>query len=159
MEARLYADRTGAVGLSRTARVKIAVSFLVAALCGGIVLLAIPGKPTPTVAGLHQIPAPALTDLEIRLGTDGRRYTSSSPLGTSTRSLTGAALLGRRPDTLRLEISTQYYFRLKDKAPKGAPDSWLGATDDYSVRFMRTSAGHWQVASIKLLPEPHAHEG
>src|ERR1700733_6622671 len=126
MEARLHAHQASAVGLSRTARVKIAASFLVAALIGGILLLVIPDKPTLTVAGLHQIPTSALTELKIRLGTDGRRYTSSSPLGTSTRSLTGAALLSRRPDALRLEISTQYYFRLKDKAPKGAPDSWLG---------------------------------
>jgi hypothetical protein len=155
MEARFDARPTGAVGLSRTAPVKIAVSFLAAALIGGILLLAIHGKPSPTVAGLRQIPASALTELKTRLGADGRRYTSWGPPGTSTRSLTGAALLSRGPGTLRFEVDTQYYFRLKDKPPKGAPDSWLGGADRYSVRFMRTSAGGWQVTSIKLLPQPH----
>jgi hypothetical protein len=160
MVARLDARPTGGVGLSRTAPVKIAVSFLVAALIAGILLLAISGKPTPTVAGLRQIPASALTELKTRLGADGRRYTSSAPLGTSTRSLTGAALVSRHPRTLRFEVGTQYYFRLKHKPPKGGgPASWDGSTENYTVTFSRTAAGDWRVTSMKLIPLPFVHEG
>jgi hypothetical protein len=156
MEAPVHAYGVGRFGLSRTRGVRIAVTFLGAALVAGILLFAFHGKPTPNVAGLRQIPAVALTELKSRLDADGRRYRSSSPgaVGTLTRSLTGAVLLSSGPGTLRFEVSTQYYFRLKDK-PAAGPDSWLGRSDGYSVRLMRTSRRPWQVASIKLLPPPH----
>jgi hypothetical protein len=151
--------RGGDIGLSRAAGIKVAVSLIVAAVIGVTVLLLLPGRSTPTVAGLRQIPPSALAQLNTRLGTDGRRYTSLNPPGSSIRSLIGAAPRGRAGQILRLEISTQYYFHLKDKPPKGAPASWAGSTEDYSVAFVRTSPGDWQVASIKLIPQPHAHEG
>ena len=154
MEARLRARPT--VGLSRTGPGKIWLAFVLAALVASILLLTLRGKPTPTVAGLRQIPGSALTELKLRLGADGRpdRTPSPGPVGTLTRSLTGAALLSSGPGTLRFEVSTQYYFRLKDK-PKAGPDSWLGRSDEYSVRLNRTSPRPWRVTSIKLIPPPH----
>jgi hypothetical protein len=151
--------RVGGIGLPRAAGVKTAIWLTVAAIIGVTVLLVLSGRRTLTVAGLRQIPSSALPQLNARLGTDGRRYISANPLGSSIRSLVGAAPLGRAGHTLRLEISTEYYFHLKDKPPNGAPASWAGATENYSVTFVRTSPGHWQVASIKLIPQPHVHEG
>jgi hypothetical protein len=153
MEARLHPHR--AVGLSRTGLGKIPLAFVLAALIGGILFLTLTGKPTPTVAGLGQIPASALTELKLRLGADGRPdpTSSPSPVGTLTRSLTGAALLSSGPGTLRFEVSTQYYFRLRDK-PEAGPDSWLGRSDEYSVRLNRTSPRPWRVTGIKLIPPP-----
>lgn len=154
MEARLHAHRT--VGLSRTGPGKISLAFVLAALSGGILLLTLTGKPTPTVAGLRQIPASAFTELKLRLGADGHpdHTPGPGPVGTLTRSLTGAVLLSSGASTLRFEVSTQYYFRLKDK-PKAGPDSWLGRSDEYSVRLNRTSGRPWRVTSIKLIPPPH----
>jgi hypothetical protein len=153
MEARLHAHR--AVGLSRTGLSKISLAFVLAALIGGIFFLTLTGKPSPTVAGLDQVPASALTELKLRLGADGRQDPTPSPgpVGTLTRSLTGAALLSSGPSTLRFEVSTQYNFRPKDK-PKAGPDSWLGRSDEYSVRLNRTSRRPWRVTGIKLIPPP-----
>jgi hypothetical protein len=151
--------RGSEIGLPRAASIKIGLSLIVAAIIGVAVFLVSSGRPTPTVAGLRQIPPSALAQLKTRLGTDGRRYTALNPPGSSIRSLIGAATLGRARHTLRLEISTQYYFHLKDKPPKGAPAGWAGATDNYSVAFVRISPGDWRVASIKLIPQPHVHEG
>lgn len=133
--------------------VRMAVLLAATTIVGGTVLLMLPGRPTPTLAGLRQIPPSALAQLKTRLGTDGRRYISSSPLGSSTRSLTGAAVLDSQGHTLRLEVTTQYYFRLKDK-PKAGPDHWLGSSDEYTVQFKRTSGRPWRVASIKRIPAP-----
>jgi hypothetical protein len=154
MEARLHVHPT--VGLSRTGLGKISLAFVLAALIGGILLLTLTGNPSPTVARLRQIPASALTELKLRLGADGRPDPTPSPgpVGTLTRSLTGAALLSSGLGTLRFEVSTQYYFRLKD-IPRAGPDSWLGRSDEYSVRLNRTSRRPWRVTSIKLIPPPH----
>lgn len=162
MQARSYARPAAGLGLSRPPSLKIAVALLLAALIGGIFLLGFRGKPTPTVAGLRQIPASALRELEIRLGADGRPVSTSSPgpVGTLTRSLTGAALLSSGRDSLRFEVSTQYYFPLKDKPPKGGgPASWDGLSENYRVAVSRTSAGNWRLKSVKLIPLPSVGEG
>lgn len=143
---------------------KVGIKVTVALLATASVVMAIrllTSKPTPTRDGLREIPASALKQLNARLGTDGRRYVSTSiPVGSSTRSLTGAALLDSTPRMLRLEVGTQYYFRLKHKPPKGGgPASWDGATENYNVTLIQTSAGHWQVTRIKRIPFPTVHQG
>lgn len=136
--------------------VRMAVLLAATTIVGGTVLLVLPGRATPTLAGLKQIPPSALAQLKLRLGAAGRPDPTPGPgpVGTLTRSLTGAAQLNSGPGTLRFEVSAQYYFRLKDK-PKAGPDRWLGRSDEYRVQFTRTSGRPWRVASIKLIPPPH----
>jgi hypothetical protein len=135
--------------------VRMAVLLAATTILGGTVLLMLPGRPTPTLAGLKQIPLSALAQLKLRLGADGRPDPTPGPgpVGTLTRSLT-AAQLNSGPGTLRFEVGTQYYFRLKEK-PKAGPDHWLGGSNEYTVQLKRTSGPLWQVASIKLIPPPH----
>jgi len=146
-------------GLPRPVRTKMAIALLIAAIIGGTVLFVLSGKPTPTAAGLKQIPPSALTELKSRFGVDGRWHATSSPPGRLTRLLAGAALLGRGGHRLRLEVRTQYYFRLNGRPAKGAPAGWAGEAENYSVALIRTSPGQWQIASVKLIPQPQVHDG
>lgn len=122
-----------------------------------VVFLVSSGKGTPTAAGLRLIPASAMPGLNARLGADGRKFISSSPKGSSTRSVTGAALLSDQGKTLRLEVSAQFTFHLKGKPPKGAPGTWAGLSENYSVDFTRRSDERWQVTRVRLLPQPPSH--
>lgn len=160
MEDRLYVRpyRSGDLAVPRWVAIKLTIAALVAAVIGVAVLLLLPGKPAPTVAGLRQIPRSALEQLNTHLGTHGPEYISVRPAGTSTLSLAGAAVLGRKGNTMQVEVSTRSYFRPKRRPPKGAPAGWEG-TEDYSVLLIRTSPGHWRVANIELIPEPQVHEG
>lgn len=98
--------RTGQVGLTRAACIRIASLLSVGAIVGVLLLLVLPGKPTPTAAGLRQIPRSALPGLKTRLGIDRRPYPSEGFVLTG--SLTGALVLSHTPNTLRVEIGTEY---------------------------------------------------
>jgi hypothetical protein len=160
VEASLFARSAGGSGLTRRLGIKLAVAVLVAGVILVAVLLIAGGTPTPTLAGLREIPPSALTQVNARLGTDGRPRISTSPVGSLTRTLTGAALLSRAGHTLHLEVRTQYYFRLKHKPPKGrGPAGWEGLTENYKVTLVQASAERWQVTAIKLIPIPTVGEG
>ena len=157
MEDRLYTYRGGDVGLSRAVVIRIAVALLAAAIIGVTILSVLPGKPTPTAAGLRQIPPSARTQLKIRLRADEHRF-SEDPIPSFTGSLAGAVLLDRGGHTMRFEVSTRYHFY--PDALKGTPA--IGAvevTESYTVTIVRTASGHWRISIIALIPQPQAHEG
>jgi hypothetical protein len=156
MERSVCAEAWG-TGCSRPRFLAIVIGLAVAIVGVIVVLLVSSGNPTPTAAGLRLIPASAMSDMKARLGADGRKFISSMPQGSSTRSLTGAALLGHHRHMLHLEVRIQFTFHLKGKAPKGAPDTWVGATEDYSVDLGRRPDGRWQVTAVKLVPQPRSH--
>jgi hypothetical protein len=54
-------------------------------------------------------------------------------------------------------VRTQFTFHLKGKAPEGAPDTWAGETEDYSVDLGRRSDGRWQLTAVNLVPPPRSH--